>query len=142
MNISPKTVLISGHFSFYLPKNRLFPSLSPLPSSSLPSLLCICVARASLLCLMPKLKLTYLQIKEQIARDIRHRTEARKAQLLQPPLLLEPTFSHKATQTEDFEETDSEGEEDTDPIRFSYIPQLFFLVLLLCFLLYHAGKQT
>ncbi len=63
---------------------------------------------------MPKLKLTYLQIKEQTARDIRQRTEARKAQLLQSTLLLQPTFYHKATQTEDFEETDSEGEEDTE----------------------------
>ena len=86
---------------------------------------------------MPKLKLTYLQIKEQTARDIRRRTEARQAQLLQPPLL-----SEGFEETEDFEETESEGEDNTDPIRFSYIPQLFFLVLLLCFLLYHAGKQT
>jgi hypothetical protein len=76
-----------------------------------------------------------LQIKEQTARDIYNITEARKA------LLLQPTFFHKATQTEDFEETDSE-DEDTEQRGFSYNAQLLFLVLLLFFLLYHAGKQT
>ena len=85
---------------------------------------------------MPKLKLTYLQIKEQTARDIRRRTEARQAQLVPPPLL-----SEDFDETVDFEETDSEGEDNTDPILSSYLPQLFFLVLFLCFLLYHAGKQ-
>jgi hypothetical protein len=73
---------------------------------------------------MPKLKLTYLQIKEQAARDIKNRTEARQAQLFRK------TFFHKATQTEDFEETDSE-DEDTEQQEFSYNAQLFFLVLLL-----------
>ena len=82
---------------------------------------------------MPKLKLTYSQIKEQAARDIKNRTEARQAQLFRP------TFFHKATQTEDFEETDSE-DEDTEQLGFSYKAHLFFLVLV--FLLYHAGKQT
>ncbi len=80
--------------------------------------------------------MTYLQIKEQTARDIYNRTEARKAQLLQP------TFFHKATQTVDFEETDSEDEEDTERRGFSYNAHLLFLALLLFFLLYHAGKQT
>jgi hypothetical protein len=84
---------------------------------------------------MPKLKLTYTQIKEQAARDIRNRTAARLAQIHRP------TFVHKATQTTDFEETDSE-EEDTEQKGFSYKAQLFFLFLLLLFLLYHAGKQT
>ncbi len=84
---------------------------------------------------MPKLKFTYSQIKEQAARDIKNRTEARQAQLFRP------TFFHKATQTEDFEETDSE-DEDTEQQGFSYKAQLFFLVVLLVFLLYHAGKQT
>ncbi len=37
--ISHFTDLISDHFAFYLPKNTLFTSLSPLPSSTLPSLL-------------------------------------------------------------------------------------------------------
>ena len=85
---------------------------------------------------MPKLKLTYLQIKEQAARDIRRRTEARQAQLVPPPLLPEDF-----DETEDCEEIDSEGEDNTDLILSSYLPQLFFFVLFLCFLLYHAGKQ-
>jgi hypothetical protein len=84
---------------------------------------------------MPKLKLTYTQIKEQAARDIRNRTAARQAQLHRQ------TFVHKAKQTKDFEETDSE-EEDTEQKGFSFKAQLFFLFLLLVFLLYHAGKQT
>ena len=84
---------------------------------------------------MPKLKLTYTQIKEQAARDIRNRTAARQAQLHRS------TFVHKPTETKDFEETDSE-EEDTEQKGFSYKAQLFFLFLLLVFLFYHAGKQT
>ena len=83
---------------------------------------------------MPKLELTYLQIREQAARDIRRRTEARQAQLVPLPLL-----SEDFEENEDFEETESESEDNTDPIRLSYIPQLFFLVLLLCFLLYHES---
>lgn len=86
---------------------------------------------------MPKLKLTYLQIKEQTARDIRRITEARIAQLVPPPLQPEDFED-----TEDFEETECECEDKTDPVRLSYIPQLFFLVLFLCFLLYHESKQT
>ena len=84
---------------------------------------------------MPKLKLTYTQIKEQAARDIRNRTAARQAQLHGS------TFVHKAKQTKEFEETDSEVE-DTEQKGFSYKAQLFFLFLLLVFLLYHADKQT
>ena len=81
---------------------------------------------------MPKLKLTYTQIKEQAARDIRNRTAARQAQLHRTAARQETT---------DFEETDSE-EKDTEPKGYSYKAQLFFLFLLLVFLLYHAGKQT
>ena len=81
---------------------------------------------------MPKLKLTYTQIKEQAARDIRNRTAARQGQLHRTAARQETT---------DFEETDSE-EEDTEQKGFSYKAQLFFLFLLLVFLFYHAGKQT
>ena len=130
--ISP-SIYLKTHFS--LP-SHLFPPLLSLH-------FCVFVWCVLLCCFsMPKLKLTYLQIKEQTARDIRQRTEARQAQLLQQTLLLQPTFKHKATQTEDFEETDSEGEEDTEILRFTYVPQLCVLVLVLCFLIYHAGKQT
>ena len=81
---------------------------------------------------MPKLKLTYTQIKEQAARDIRNRTAARQAQLHRTAARQETT---------DLEETESE-EEDTEQRGFSFRAQLFFLFLLLLFLLYHAGKQT
>ena len=57
---------------------------------------------------MPKLKLTYLQIKEQAARDIRRRTLARRAQLLEEHR--QRTARDKGTQTEDFENTDSDTE--------------------------------
>ncbi len=116
--ISP-SIYLKTHFS--LP-SHLFPSLLSLH-------FCVFVWCVLLRCFsMPKLKLTYLQIKEQTARDIRQRTEARIAQLLKP------TFKHKATQTEDFEEKDS--------LRFTYVPHLFVPVFVLCFLIYHAGKQT
>jgi hypothetical protein len=130
------SIYLKTHFSF---PSHLFPPLLSLH-------FCVLFVWCVLLCCfyIPKLKLTYLQIKEQTARDIRQRTEARQAQLLQQTLLLQPTFKHKATQTEDFEETDSEGEEDTERerLRFTYVPQLFVLVLVLCFLIYLAGKQT
>ncbi len=83
---------------------------------------------------MPKLKLTYTQIKEQAARDIRNRTAARQAQLHRS------TFVHKSKETKDFEETNSEEEdtdseeEHTEPKGYSYKAQLFFLFLLLVFL--------
>ena len=90
---------------------------------------------------MPKLKLTYLQIKEQAARDIRNRTAARQAQL--KSLTLVQDFEETDSEVEDteFEETDSEVQ-DTEQKGFSYKAQLFFLFLVLVFLLYHPGKQT
>ncbi len=90
---------------------------------------------------MPKLKLTYLQIKEQAARDmIRTRTVARRDQLLEEER--QSTARDKRTQTEDFDDADSETEdcEDPEPLGLSYNAQLCFLVLLLFFLLYHACK--
>ena len=81
---------------------------------------------------MPKLKLTYTQIKEQAARDIRNRTAARLAQLHR---------TAERQETRDLEERKRE-EEDTEHRGFSFRAQLFFLFLLLLFLLYHAGKQT
>jgi hypothetical protein len=89
---------------------------------------------------MPKLRLTYLQLKEQAARDIRTRTELRRGQLFEEHR--QRTTRDKGTQTEDFEDTDSETEdcEDTEPLGLGYKAQLCFLVLLLFFLLYHARK--
>jgi hypothetical protein len=91
---------------------------------------------------MPKLKLTYTQIKEQAARDIRNRTAARQAQLKR--LTVVQDFEETDSEVEDteFEETDSEVR-DTGRKGFCYKAQLFFLFLVLVFLLlYHAGKQT
>ena len=88
---------------------------------------------------MPKLKLTYTQIKEQAARDIRNRTAARQAQLKTLPFV------------QDVEERDSEEEDtefdsevkETGQKGFCSKAQLFFLFLVLVFLfLHHAGKQT
>jgi hypothetical protein len=95
---------------------------------------------------MPKLKLTYLQIKEQAAaaRDIRTRTVVRIAQLYE--VERQRTTRDKGTQTEEFDDkgtqTDSETEycEDPKPPGLSYNTQLCFLVLFLFFLLYHACK--
>ncbi len=90
---------------------------------------------------MPKLKLTYLQIKEQAARDIRNRTAARQAQLNRSILVQDFEETDSEVEDTEFEETDSEVQ-DTEQKGFSYKAQLFFLFLLLVFLLYHAGKQT
>jgi hypothetical protein len=89
---------------------------------------------------MPKLKLTYLQIKEQAARDIRNRTRARKGQLLE--VQKQNTARDIESDTEDFYDTDSDTEDIEKPEQtgFSYNVQLCFLVLLLFFLLYHACK--
>ena len=89
---------------------------------------------------MPKLKLTYLQIKEQAARDIRRRTEARTAELFEEQK--ENTAREIESDTEDFYDTDSDTEDFENPEQsgFSYNVQLCFLVLLLFFLLYHACK--
>ncbi len=111
--------------------SHLFPPLPSLHSCTLAWLvLVLCIP-------VPKLKLTYTQIKERAARDIRNITVARQAQLQ----LHRATLVHKVKQTEDFEQTDIEVE-DTEQKGFSYKAQLFFLFLLLVFLLYHAGKQT
>jgi hypothetical protein len=113
-------------------------TFSSLPSFSLPFRVLISVVRAC--SSMPKLRLPYLQIKEQTARDIRTRTEMWRGQLLEEHR--QRTARDKGTQTEDFEDTDSETEdcEDTKPRWLVYKAQLCFLVLLLFFLLYHACK--
>ena len=89
---------------------------------------------------MPQLRLTYLQIKEQAARDIRRRTEARTAQLFEEQK--ENTAKDRESDTEDFYDTDSDTEDfkNLKQTGFSYNVQLCFLVLLLFFLLYHACK--
>ncbi len=91
---------------------------------------------------MPKLKLTYLQIKAQAARDIRRRTLARKAQLLEEQKQNTAGDRERLLLEEDIHDTDIETEdfEDPEPPGFSYNVQLCFLVLLLFFLLYHACK--
>jgi hypothetical protein len=122
-------------FPLLRPPKHTFPSP---PSSPLPFLVFTSVFRAC--SSMPKLKLTYLQIKEQAARDIKTRTVVRRAQLSKEHR--QRIARDKGTQTEDFDDTDSETEdcEDTEPQGLSYKEQLCFLVLLLFFLLYHACK--
>ena len=91
---------------------------------------------------MPKLKLTYTQIKEQAARDIRNRTAARQAQLKSLTFVQDVEERDNEVEDTEFEETDSEVKE-TGQKGFCSKAQLFFLFLVLVFLfLHHAGKQT
>ena len=115
-------------------------SYSSPPSSSLPFLLFTSLFRAC--SPMPKLKLTYLQIKEQAARNIRRRTLARRAQLLEEQKHNTARDRERLLLGEDIHDTDSETEdcEDPEPPVFSYNVQLYFLVLLLFFVMYHACK--
>ena len=115
-------------------------SFSSPPSSPLPFLLFTSLFRAC--SPMPKLKLTYLQIKEQAARDIRNRTLARRGQLLEEQKQNTARDRERLLLEADFHDTDSETEdcEDPEPPGLSYNAQLCFLVLLLFFLLYHACK--
>ncbi len=112
-----------------------FPSFSPLPFLLFTSLFCACSP-------MPKLKLTYLQIKEQAARDIRNRTQARKRQLLEEEKQNTARDRRQPLFEADFHDTDSETEDcqDPEPLRLSFKLQLCCLVLLLLFLFYHACK--
>jgi hypothetical protein len=66
---------------------------------------------------MPKLKLTYLQIKEQAARDIRNRTRARQGQLLEEQKQNTARDRGRLLLGEDILDTDSETElfEDVQP---------------------------
>ncbi len=81
-----------------------------------------------LLSFMPRLKETYLQIKERNRREIRNRTAARIAQLLQ-------TTSHE------LEGSDEESDEEQPPppkqtlVQFNRLPLLIFLFILLVLLL-------
>ena len=115
-------------------------SFSSPPSSFLPFLLFTSLFRAC--SPMPKLKLTYLQIKEQAARDIRNRTLARRGQLLEEQKQNTARDRERLLLEEDFHDTDSETEdcEDPEPPGFSFKLQLCCLVLLLLFLVYHACK--
>ena len=119
---------------------RQKPSFSFPPSYSLPfllftSLFCACSP-------MPKLKLTYLQIKEQAARDIRNRTRARKSQLLEEEKQNTARDRGRQLFEEDILDTDSETElfEDTEPPGFTFKLHRCCLVLVLLFILYHACK--
>ena len=83
--------------------------------------------RVLLLSFMPRLKETYLQIKEQNRREIRNRTAARIAQLLQ-------TTSHEDTGSDE----DSDEEENTTQtqtlFQYNRLPLLVFLFILLLLL--------
>ena len=130
----------SDMMSFPLLRPKKHSYSSP-PSSPLPFLLFTSLFRAC--SPMPKLKLTYLQIKEQAARDIRNRTLARQRQLS------EETKQNTARDREsirllgeDIVDTDSETEvfEEPEPPGFRYKLHWCCLVLLLLFILYHACK--
>ncbi len=112
-----------------------FPSSSPLPFLLFTSLFRVCSP-------MPKLKLTYLQIKEQAARDIRNRTQARKRQLLQEEKQNTARDRRRLLFEADVDDTDSEtgDSEDPEPLRLRFTLQLCCLVLLFLFLFYHACK--
>ncbi len=84
--------------------------------------------RVLLLSFMPRLKETYLQIKERNRREIRNRTAARIAQLLQ-------TTSHEDEGSD--EESDEEKNTTQKRTLFQYnrLPLLVFLFILLVLLL-------
>jgi hypothetical protein len=77
---------------------------------------------------MPRLKETYLQIQERNRREIRNRTAARIAQLLQT-----------TSQEDEGSDEESDEEENTSPkpplFQFNRLPLLVFLFILLVLLL-------
>ena len=83
---------------------------------------------------MPRLKETYLQIKERNAREIRQRTAARIAQLLPPP----PHEDEGSDEDSDVEENTTQ---DKTLVQYNQLPLLLFLfillVLLVLVLLFH-----
>jgi hypothetical protein len=84
--------------------------------------------RVLLLSFMPRLKETYLQIKERNRREIRNRTAARIAQLLQ-------TTSHEDEGSDEGNDEEENASQTQTSVQYNRLPLLVFLFILLVLLL-------